>query len=334
LLKRIAALTLILLALAAWWFTPPGLGDVHSEYPAQTATDIEAALAAEEARIDAEFGLIAGTEKRIVWHAEPGRKSEYAVVYLHGFSASRQEIAPVPAMVAEALGANLFETRLNGHGLNRDALTDVSAEDWLADGAEALAIGQRLGERLVVIGTSTGATLVLALAGYDSFDAIDTLIMLSPNHGPRDPASVWLTRPFGPLIARALVGEYREWQPANDAQALYWTTRYPTTALVEMMRLVDRANAMTRAAAVPKALLLYSPDDQVVSVDKVLAAFESLPAATKAAHAMPADGDPGRHVLAGDVLSPQSNAGLAERIVSFVRGEPPTESRPAPPPAH
>ncbi len=332
-LKRFAALTLILLALAAWWLTPPALDDDYPSRALGQTAELEATLAAEEARVDSEFGLIAGTEKRIVWHGEPGRMSEYAVVYLHGFSASRQEIAPVPAMVAEALGANLFETRLHGHGLSRNALTDVRAEDWLADGAEALAIGRRLGERLVVIGTSTGATLLLALAGDDHFEAIDTLVMLSPNHGPHDPASVWLTRPFGPLIARALVGEYREWQPANDLQALYWTTRYPTATLVEMMRLVDRANTMTAAAAVPKALLLYSPEDRVVSIDKLLEAFDTLPAATKAAHAMSADGDPGRHVLAGDVLSPESNSVTAERIVSFVRGESPTEAPPAPPPA-
>jgi len=333
LLKRISAVTLILLALVVWWSTPPKLGDEYPGYR-EPAAALETALAAEEARIDAEFGLIAGTEKRIVWHGEPGRPSDYAVVYLHGFSASRQEIAPVPSMVAEALDANLFETRLSGHGLSQGALVEVRAEDWLTDGAEALAIGRRLGERLVVIGTSTGATLVLALAGRDDFEAIDTLVMLSPNHGPHDPASVWLTRPLGPLIARALVGEYREWQPANDAQALYWTTRYPTAALVEMMRLVDRANAMTAVAQVPKALLLYSPEDRVVSVDKLLAAFDTLPAASKAAHAMPADSDPGRHVLGGDVLSPASNAELTERIVNFVRGEAPTEAPPAPPPAH
>ena len=101
-----------------------------------------------------------------------------------------------------------------------------------------------------------------------------------------------------------------------------------------MMRLVDRANAMTAAAVVPKALLLYSPEDRVVSVDKLLAAFEILPAASKTALAMPADGDPGRHVLGGDVLSPASNAELAGRIVSFVLGTEPTEAPPAPPPAH
>jgi alpha-beta hydrolase superfamily lysophospholipase len=33
----------------------------------------------------------------------------------------------------------------------------ISAQDWLDDARETLAIGRRIGERVVMIGTSTGA---------------------------------------------------------------------------------------------------------------------------------------------------------------------------------
>lgn len=308
--KAVAALLLAALLAAGWLTTPPPLDAT----PASVALDGDL-----ENRFSAPPpGLVPGTEKRLLWAGAPGERTEYAVIFVHGFSASRQEIAPVPERVAAALGANLFETRLAGHGFAENPLANVAAEQWLDDGAEALAVGARLGDKLVLIGSSTGATLALALAGHPDFGRIHTLVLLSPNHGPKDPASVWLTRPFGPLIARAMIGEYRGFRAANEAQARYWSTRYPTSALVEMMRLVDRANERVREAAVPRALLVYSPEDRVVAVDRLLAAFETLPAVVKEVDARTATADPGRHVLAGDILSPATTPAMVDRIKDFV----------------
>ena len=125
-----------------------------------------------------------------------------------------------------------------------------------------------------------------------------------------------------------MIGEYREWQPVNEVQETYWTTRYPTAAVVEMMRLVTLARDKLAAADVPRALLVYSARDQVVSTAKYLAGFAALPAATKARFEVVETTDPAFHVLAGDVLSPASTEPVAERIADFVLGKPPT-----PPPA-
>ena len=82
-------------------------------------------------------GIIPGTGQRLTWHdpQQPGR-TEWSVVYLHGFSATRAETAPLSALVAESLGANLFEVRLSGHGLRQNPLAGVTAEDWLDDTAQ------------------------------------------------------------------------------------------------------------------------------------------------------------------------------------------------------
>lgn len=304
------------LFLAGWITTPPSLSLESASSP--IAAEPSASIRKSETEAEAAFGLVAGTEKRIRWHGTAGEKTGLAVVYVHGFSASRQEIAPVPELVAASLGANLFETRLKGHGRERQRLDGISAEDWLADGIEALTVGAALGERLIIIGTSTGATLAIAMANHELFETVDTLVLMSPNYGLPDPASVWLTRPFGPLLARAMIGEYREWQPANERQAEYWTTRYPTAAIVEMMRLVDYAAVTNANATVPRAFLIYSPEDRVVSVDKMLDGFERLPAGDKVMLATTATNDPGGHVLAGDILSPTTTAETVEQIVSFV----------------
>ena len=100
--------------------------------------DLERHLDQTEAHADREFGLVPGTEKRIRWYrGGKDQRTTYSLVYLHGFSATRQEIAPVGDMIADALAANMFETRLTGHGRTTGALQNVQAEDWIADAREA-----------------------------------------------------------------------------------------------------------------------------------------------------------------------------------------------------
>ena len=69
-------------------------------------------------------------------HLELSRahQTQWAVVYIHGFSASRMETAPLADTIATALGANLFYARLAGHGRGGAAMGEPSVQDWLADG--------------------------------------------------------------------------------------------------------------------------------------------------------------------------------------------------------
>ena len=65
------------------------------------------------------------------------------------------------------LQANLYEARLSGHGLTENPLANVRAENWLQDAADALATGAAIGDRIIVIGTSTGATLAAAMLDHE-----------------------------------------------------------------------------------------------------------------------------------------------------------------------
>ena len=190
----ISSALLSLLFLGAFVSTPPAL--VNLVTVPELPGDIDAWLKATESEVDAEFALIPDTRKRIVWR-EPGVRTEYVIVSLHGFSATRQETAPLAAHVATALDANLFETRLTGHGHAREPMHEVQAEDWLEDAAEALAIGARLGDRIVVMGSSTGGTLALAMSQHEASERVTDIILLSPNLQPVANTARWLTRPGG-----------------------------------------------------------------------------------------------------------------------------------------
>ena len=282
--------------------------------------DLSEWVARSEARVSAIAPIIRGAEKRIRWYGnEEGRQSEYSIVYLHGFSATRQEIAPVGDLIADGLKANLFETRLAGHGLESGALDGTRAEEWLADGVESLAIGHLLGERIILIGTSTGATLALALIDHDLFRHVETLVMISPNFSPKDDAAGLLTGPGGPQLARMMLGETRSWEAANELQNRYWTTSYPTNALVEMMRLVDYARSKIPVDLSADVLTFYSPNDQVINTGLIVDSLPQLRSPRLETIVVERSGDPSNHVLAGDILAPEHNESVAGSVIEFIK---------------
>ncbi|WOJ97319.1 alpha/beta fold hydrolase [Congregibacter brevis] len=312
----VLGLSVLAIALGGLLTRPPELSPVPPS--AVVPDDLEGYLREREAVEDTQYGVTDGAEKRIVWNAETGARSEYVLVYLHGFSATRQEIAPVPELVAQALGANLFETRLAGHGREDKKLADIRAEDWMEDGAEALAVAKALGDKIVLMGTSTGATVALAMARHPDFSSVHSMILVSPNFGPAGEGSGIATGPYGPQLTRLILGERRSWTAANPLQAKYWSTDYPTASIVEMMRLVNLAVELTPDAKTPKAMLVYSPQDDVVSVSQLLAGFEQLPADEKKIHKVENPESLSPHVLTGDILAPGTSEETASLISGFI----------------
>jgi esterase/lipase len=317
----VGLLALVLVVAAAAFATaPPAL--VNEAAVPELYGDLDQWLEQSERKAGLGKALIPDTEKRIRWHdGLRGARTPYAVVYLHGFSATRQEIAPVGEHLADRLGANLFETRLRGHGQIEDPLTGVRAEDWLDDAAEALAIGAAIGDKIVLMGTSTGATLALAMAGHPAFERVATLVLLSPNFAPRDPAAEFLTWPGGPQLAYMVAGDTRSWTPRNPLQARYWSTTYPMDAVIEMMRLVKYVRGQLPLQLKQSVLVIYSPADRVVDTDRIATAFEQIDSPQRHLLRIPTSGDPSNHVLAGDIMSPQTSEPVVASIVRFVEDQ-------------
>ncbi|MDZ4701039.1 MAG: alpha/beta fold hydrolase [Rhodothermales bacterium] len=284
--------------------------------PLTLPADLDTYLADAESRFP---DLIPGAEKTIVWATPEKTRTPVSIVYLHGFSATRQETRPLSDSIAAALGANLFYTRLAGHGRSDDAMGEASINDWLNDAMEAYAIGRRLGERVVVIGTSTGGTLATWLAARSDVDELLALVLISPNFGPKDPTSRLLLWPWGTQLARLVVGPYYTWEPANFGHARFWKTRHPSRALVPMMGLVDLVNGLDFAGIASPLLVVYSPNDQVVNPALIAEAYPRFGSPIKEAVVLDEVGDPSNHVLAGDILSPDETMPMVRRVVAFLR---------------
>jgi esterase/lipase len=311
-------LGLFLLLIAALMLTaPPEL--LNSARVHDVSGDLDAWLAKREREVSAHTAIIPGTEKRIRWFQ--GRKNEkarYSVVYFHGFSASRQEIAPVGELISQALRANLFETRLTGHGHRNNPLEGVRAEQWLNDAAEALQIGAEIGERVVVMGTSTGATLALAMLDHPLFEKVSDIVLLSPNFGLRDTNTEFLTWPGGPQLAYLVAGDTHSWTPRNELQAQFWSYSYPMDAVIEMMRLVQFVRDKLPTQLEQSLLTIYSPQDTVVDTQWITLAFEQMDSPRKQLITIPGSADRDNHVLAGDIMLPENNQLITDHVVQFV----------------
>lgn len=278
-------------------------------------TDLDKYLTDSEAKFN---DIIPGTEKTILWAGEVGVQTPFSVVYLHGFSATRQETAPLSEMVAKKLGANVFYTRFTGHGRGKEAMLDSSVNAWLNDAHEALKIGQKLGEKVVVIGVSTGGTIATWLATQSTTEHVAAFILISPNFAPADSRSLVLLWPWGGQIAEFIAGPEQSWEPHSTLHEKYWTHSYPTRALLPMMGLISLINSLDLGLIETPVLVVYSPADQVVDATSTETLFTQIGSSQKRLVPYADAGDPKQHVLAGDILSPNSTEALTTMIIDFV----------------
>ena len=126
-LRRMALWLLFIVAVGPallWGFLPREKIDTTPRFDVEAiGTDPEAYLAMREGIFD---DITPGVEKSIRWAGEAGAVTDIVLVYLHGFSATAQEIRPVPERLADEIGANLIFTRLAGHGRSGEAMATKS----------------------------------------------------------------------------------------------------------------------------------------------------------------------------------------------------------------
>ncbi len=144
----------------------------------ENISDLDAYLAETEAV----YSLKEDTEAKIIWQSDTPQKTDYAIVYLHGFRASHPEGDPVHRTIAKKLGYNLFLSRMDEHGIYSDKpLLHLTEKKLLQSARFAFEIGRRIGQKVILMGTSTGGSLALWLASQESHkDVISSLILYSP----------------------------------------------------------------------------------------------------------------------------------------------------------
>lgn len=301
-MKFLKWLAIILLVLIVVYFLGPR--PAHPKFTKDLPTVPEQSLALEQyiSNNEEKYKLKPDNEARIVWQNDSLKsKTEYAVVYLHGFSASQEEGDPVHTNFARKFGCNLYLARLADHGIDTtEQLANFTADRIWNSAKEAYVIGKQLGKKVILMATSTGGTLALKLAA--EYPDIAGLILLSPNIAINDPNAWLLNNHWGLQIARMVKGNYNIADDTTAVYAQYWNNKYRMEATVQLEELLETSmrSSTFKKITQPVLLLYYYKDkdnqDKVVKVSAMKRMFDQLSTADslKKQVAIP---DAGNHVI-------------------------------------
>jgi len=255
-------------------------------------------------------GIRPDNQARIIW-ADSLKKEKTKIVflYLHGFSACQAEGDPVHKDLAKKYNANLYLSRLSEHGIDRgdSTMINLMASEYEASAERAVAIAEKLGDEIVVIGTSAGGALTLFLASRHP--EIKAIILYSPCVRLYDKTAMILDKPWGLQIARMVTGgPVKKFASESRDQEKYWQLNYRIEGLVALQDLVSNTMNPKVFSEIkcPVFLGYYYRDekeqDHTVSVPAMLKMFDELgtPDLLKVKKAFP---DAGAHVIASYIRS-------------------------------
>jgi len=245
------------------------------------------------------------TERLVIRNPE---KDGFAILYIHGFGASRAEGEYTIDALAQAIRANVYYMRLPGHGTTAEAHAAATFEQYLSESEEALLHMSLLGKKTIVIGTSTGGLIATYLASRHS-ERIYAAILASPLWDFANKLTRLLNFPGGLTLGQLVMGTERDARWKNDPEnrkhpdyEKYWLTKQKFAALValnNLRRFIVKPENFA-AIRVPVLVIIYYQDDkhhdETIDLAKVRELMPRLGSATLGKNRLLEIAD-GNHVL-------------------------------------
>ena len=129
-----------------------------------------------------------GNESYIEFNDSIPKKTNYSVLYLHGFTASGIEGDPVHRKIAKFLNANLYVPRLYGHGLNeKEPMLNYNNNDFWESAKEAISVAKALGDKVILLGPGNslgGATAQIIIKNNWNFIESKKSFLLNQKKDP------------------------------------------------------------------------------------------------------------------------------------------------------
>lgn len=210
-------------------------------------------------------------EARIVWNdqSRPCRTA-FSIVYVHGLTASQGDGTPQHQRLAKYFGCNLFLARLPGHGSDQDeAMRGLTGLQLVGAAMDALTLGERLGKKVILIGTSLGASLSILLAAMYPTE-IAAVVAWSPSVRPLNEADL-------AAACNHSDGVLRTQQPRFLQHAQYWSSAVHVDAYRSLADVLYSAMLPAAFAKVKAPFFMaYSAKDETASASAMLAMYDQL----------------------------------------------------------
>ena len=201
-----------------------------------------------------------------------GSKSNgVGILLVHGFTGSPWEMRTIGLHQASN-HALVLGIRLPGHGTSAADLANRTYEEWLDAVFKGYRYLARECDRVIGIGLSTGALLLLAAAGEVAFAR---LVLLSPYLKLRQ----WLA-PFSFLL-RYFVKYNR--RPADMVLMPYYYRDRPLASVHQIYRLIRRVRKILPEISIP-VFVASAEGDITVDSSSAIKLFNMLGSATKEYH--------------------------------------------------
>jgi esterase/lipase len=251
-------------------------------------------------------------------------KTEYAILYVHGYGATRKEGEKGVLMIADALKANTYFLRLPGHGTNVEDHRDTPYNEYLQEVMETFEMMPQLGEKVIVIGTSMGGMLTSYLASERSKD-IHAIVLANPFFDFYDKTGNLLRYPGLIHVIHLALGKIKvsrvpESTLEEETYKYWYRDQYYESLLniVALDKFVDRPEVLSKVSC-PVLLLYYYKDqekqDTTADVPAMLRAYDLI---SKNPNSKKFAIENGNHVLLSE-YEPSDVDTAANAVIQYIR---------------
>ena len=264
--------------------------------------DIDAYLEQKESEVS---DIYPNAEKTVLWNNSNKNKTKYSIVFIHGFTTTGYQSKEFLNKLSSKLDANLFMTRLSGHGVPYEGTKQMQIDKIMYDVSEAIIIGEKIGENVILVGHSLGGALSMLAADDEVLSKkIETLVLFAPGN------SGFSSFAFTNTLISSLVDRTGSlcWLidcnprsfmelPDDEKWENYFATDFDTNIFYQIARIPFATDSISYDTISTSALVFYDENDRLVNASKLKSNFKKWAAKNKIISVETLKTDRGRHMF-------------------------------------
>ena len=264
--------------------------------------DIDAYLEKKESEVS---DIYPYAEKTVLWNNSNKNRTKYSIVFIHGFTTTGYQSKEFLNKLSSELDANLFMTRLSGHGVPYEGTKQMQIDKIMYDVSEAVIIGEKIGENVILVGHSLGGALSMLAADDEVLSKkIDTLVLFAPGNSGFSSFAFTNTL-ISSLVDRTgslcwlIVCDPRSFMelPDDEKWENYFATDFDTNIFYQIARIPIATDSISYETISTSALVFYDENDRLVNASKLKSNFKKWAAKNKIVSVETLETDRGRHMF-------------------------------------